>query len=125
MSSSEDAWIEVSKHLRTLGSMALAPVGDIGDDERVSDSVPSDDEFKEAVRVIGERASAAFGSLTESIQDPDIRAETKETASAILRALSVSFSELATRLSYLDSRVTITEAGSPGVEHLPVDETEA
>ena len=125
MSLSEDAWSEVAKHLRTLGSMALAPVGDVGDDARGSDSAPSDDELKEAVRVIGQRASATFGSLTESIHGPDIRAETKETTSAILRALSVSFSEIASQLSYQESGRTTSGASSPEVEQLHVDETEA
>ena len=109
MSSSEEAWTEVAEHLRTLGSVVMARASDDATDEGRAASVPSDDEFKEAVRVIGERASAAFGSLAESIHDPDIRAETKETKSAILHALSVSFSELGGQLSDLANGVQVTE----------------
>ena len=81
--------------------MVVARASDDAGDEVGAASVPTDDEFKEAVRVIGERASAAFGSLAESIHNPDIRAETNETKSAILHALSVSFSELGGQLSDL------------------------
>lgn len=109
MSSSEEAWSEVAEHLRTLGSVVMDRAGDGAEDEGSAESVPSNDEFKEAVRVIGERAGAAFGSLTESIRDPEVRAEAEETTSAFLRAVGVSFSELGSQLSNLASGVQATE----------------
>lgn len=124
MSLSDDAWSEVASHLGTLSSMALARVSDVGDDDRGSESVPSDDDFKEAVRVIGERASAAFGSLAESIHDPDIRAETKQVASAIRRALTVSFSELATRYSQPASGTSTADRPAGEAEETHADGTE-
>lgn len=112
MSSSEEAWSEVAEHLRTLGSVVVDRAGAEG--EGSAESVPSNDEFKEAVRVIGERAGAAFGSLTESIRDPEVRAEAEETTSAFLRAVGVSFSELGSQLSDLASGVQAAE--EPGDE---------
>jgi hypothetical protein len=84
--------------------MIIARASDDADDakdEGGAASGPTDDEFKEAIRVIGERASAVFGSLADSINNPDVRAETKETKSAIFHALSVSFTELGGQLSDL------------------------
>lgn len=121
----EDAWGEVARHLRTLGSGLMARADEAGEDEGCSDPVPSDDELKDAVRVVGERASTAFGSLVDRIREPEFRAEAEETASALLRAVGASLNELGSQIVDSAGGIKTTDPSSDEEELAPVDETEA
>ena len=121
----EDAWGEVARHLRALGSGLMARTDEPGGDERSSGSGPSDDEFKDAVRVVGERASTAFGSLVDRIREPEFRAEAEETASALLRAVGASLREVGSQVADSAGGIRTTDRGSGEEDLAPVDETEA
>ena len=104
MSSTEEAWSAVAEHLRTLGSLVMDRSTSAPDGDDAADRVPTDDEFKEAVRVISDRASATLAALTESIRDREVRAEAELTTSVFLNAVGVSFSELRSQLADLAFR---------------------
>lgn len=104
MSSTEEAWGEVAEHLRTLGTMLVERTAEGVDVSEPSDAVPSNDEVREAVRVISDRASATLAALTEGIRDPEVRTEAELTTSAFLTAVGVSFSELGAQLTDLATR---------------------
>jgi hypothetical protein len=106
MSSTEEAWGAVADHLRTLGSLVVDRTVAAPDevDDAVSGPMPTDDEFREAIRVISDRASATLRGLTDSIADPEVRAEAELTTSAFLNAVGVSFSELGSQLADLAVR---------------------
>lgn len=106
MSSTEDAWGAVAEHLRTLGSLVVerTVAGPAEADGVPPGPVPTDDEVRQAVRVISDRASATLRGLTESIADAEVRAEAELTTSAFLNAVGVSFSELGMQLADLATR---------------------
>lgn len=123
MSSTEEAWGAVAEHLRTLGSLVLQRNPSTADRDDAVGRVPTDDEFKEAVRVISDRASATLRGLTDGINDPEVRAEAELTTSAFLNAVGVSFSELGGQLADLAARTT-DEPGPSGDGSWDLDDSD-
>lgn len=101
MSATEEAWGAVAEHLKTLGSLVIDRGTRPAEVEDGAEDVPTDDDVREAVRVISDRASATLRGLTESIADAEVRAEAELTTSAFLTAVGVSFSELGGQLADL------------------------
>lgn len=51
------------------------------------------------MRILGQSATAAFGTIGDVVKDPGVGVEVQETAGLFFDALGVSFSELGAELS--------------------------
>jgi hypothetical protein len=97
MGQSEEAWIDVGEHFKSLGSMFK--VHYLAQDEGDPIEVVTDDEVKEALRTLGESLKAAFATVGDTIADPEIRDEARQTASSFFDALGATFSDLGQDIS--------------------------
>jgi hypothetical protein len=100
MGQSDEAWSEVGEQLKTLGSMFKNHYQAQEDVSVVE--VVSEDEVKDALRVLGESVKAAFSTVGDAFTDPEIHTEARQTAGAFFDALGVTFSELGRDISNRD-----------------------
>jgi hypothetical protein len=91
MSQVEEAWLEVGEQLKRLGALFRDHYEAQGVDE---DPVVSEEEVAEAVQTLGAGMMAALGAAGDTLSDPELVTETRETAGAIFAALGATFSEL-------------------------------
>ena len=102
MSQSSEAWTEVAEQISALGST-------LKDHYAAQDVAPRDepvtqDEVREALRTLGDAATAALGTVGEALKDPTINAEIKATAGSFVNAVGISVSELGADISAIDRR---------------------
>jgi uncharacterized protein with GYD domain len=97
MGQSEEAWNEVGEHFKSLGS--IFKVHYLAQGEGDPMELVADDEVKEALRTLGVSLKAAFATVGETIADPEIRDEARQTASSFFDALGATFSDLGQDIS--------------------------
>lgn len=97
MNQSQDAWVEVGEHLKTLGSKLKYHYQAQQGQERPEPA--SREEVKDALKTLSESVTAAFGTIGDAVTDPEVAAEARETAGLFLEALGASFSELGADVS--------------------------
>ena len=97
MGQSEEAWNEVGEHFKSLGS--IFKVHYLAQDEGEPMELASDDEVKDALRTLGVSLKAAFATVGDTIADPEIRDEARQTASSFFDALGATFSDLGQDIS--------------------------
>jgi uncharacterized protein with GYD domain len=97
MGQSEEAWNEVGEHFKSLGS--IFKVHYLAQGEGDPMELVADDEVKEALRTLGVSLKAVFATVGDTIADPEIRDETRQTASSFLDALGATFSDLGQDIS--------------------------
>jgi hypothetical protein len=107
MSQSDQAWSEVAEHLRTVGSMFKYHYQAQESDARPEPA--SQEEVKDALRVLGESAVAALGTVGDALKDPGVKVEVREAAGLFFDALGLTVSELGADLS---KRASTREYGS-------------
>lgn len=112
MSQSDQAWNEVAEQLRTVGSMLKSHYRAQETDSRPDP--PSQEEVKDTLRILGESATAALGTIGDVLKDPAVRVEVRETAGLFFDALGGSLSELGADLS--TRTATAESAGRPSSE---------
>jgi hypothetical protein len=97
MSQSDQAWSKVAGQLGTVGSLFKYHYQAQGSDARPEPA--SQEEVKDALRVLGESAVAALGTVGDVVKDPEVKVEVREAAGLFLDALGLSISELGADLS--------------------------
>lgn len=97
MNQSQDAWVEVGEHLKSLGSKLKSHYQAQQGQERPEPA--SREEVRDALKTLGESVTAAFGTIGDAVTDPDVTAEARQTAGLFLEALGASFSELGADVS--------------------------
>jgi hypothetical protein len=105
MNQSQDAWVEVGDHLKSLGSRLKSHYQAQQGQERPEPT--SRQEVKDARKTLGESVTATFGTIGDAVSDPAVTAEARETAGLFLEALGASFSELG---------ADVSRRGEPGME---------
>jgi hypothetical protein len=97
MSQSDQAWSKVAEQLGTVGSMVKYHYHAQESDARPEPA--SQEEVKDALRILGESTLAALGTVGDALKDPEVKVEVRETAGLFLDALGLSVSELGADLS--------------------------
>lgn len=92
MVQSEEAWNEVGEQFKSLGSMFKVHYLAQQNGDRID--VLSDDEVKDALRILGESLKAAFATVGDAFVDPEVRDEARQTAGSVFDALGATFSNL-------------------------------
>ena len=80
MGTTDEAWNEVGEQFKSLGSSLKRLYESAA--ESKPEEPPSDAELKEALRTIGDGITHAFSAISDAVSDPDIRQETRQTASS-------------------------------------------
>ena len=117
MGHSDETWNDVGEQFRKLGTIlkhhyqTQEPPDVVG--------AASDDEVKEAVRVLGETVKAVIATVGDAVADPGVRDEARETAAVFFGALGATFADLADDIS------TRNEGKSPGDVPPPDDDVVA
>jgi hypothetical protein len=97
MGQSDEAWSNAVEQLKTLGSMFRyhyqAQEGEEGA------AVASEDEVKDALRTLGESISAAFATVGDAFNDPEVREGARQTVGSFFDALGATFSDLGDDIS--------------------------
>ncbi|MGI9529681.1 MAG: hypothetical protein ACR2NG_08220 [Acidimicrobiia bacterium] len=109
MSQSSAAWAEVAEQFNALGSTLKDPYA--AQEGAPVAEAPTQDELKEALRTLGDAATAALGTVGEALKDPTIKAEIRATAGSLVNAVGVSVSELGADISAID--LSSDNASSP------------
>ena len=96
MSQAEDAWYEVGEQLRRLGVLFKDHY-----EAQESEAEPSvsEEDVAEAMRTLGAGMKAVLGATGDTLSDPELVTETRETAGAIFTALGATFSELGSQVA--------------------------
>jgi hypothetical protein len=97
MSQPDQAWSEVAEQLRTIGSMLKCHYQAQESDARPEPA--SQEEVKDALRVLGESAVAALGTVGDAVKDLEVKVEVREATGLFLDALGLSVSGLGVDLS--------------------------
>lgn len=97
MSQSDQAWKEVAEQLGKVGSMLKSHYRAQETDSRPEP--PSQTEVKDTLRILGESATAALGTIGDALKDPAVGVEVRETAGLFFDALGRSISEIGSDLS--------------------------
>ena len=97
MSQSDEAWNEVGEQFKKLGS-TFKHHYQAHDDSQKS-VVPSDSDVKDALATLGESVKQAFGAVGDTLSDPEIKEETRQTAGMFFDALGTTFSEFGDDIS--------------------------
>ncbi len=100
MSQSREAWAEVAEQLNALGS-TLKDHYVAGERAQVAEA-PTQDELKDALKTLGDAATAALGTVGEAFKDPTIKEEIRATAGSLVNAVGVSVSELGADISAIE-----------------------
>ena len=122
MSQVDDAWNDVGEQFKRLGSLFKEHYDDYGVDEAVE---VTDEALEEAMRSLGEGIKAAVGAVGDSIKDPELAGEMRDTAGSLFTALVVTFSELGTQVSTRVGQDEVTTERDATTENEADDATEA
>ena len=95
MSRSEEAWEDVGEQLKKLGSMFRQHYESRGEEGA---GAASEQEVTEAFHTARDSIKTAFGAAIDTVADPDVHEESRQTAAAFFEALGATFSELGTDL---------------------------
>ncbi|MGI9641328.1 MAG: hypothetical protein ACR2N9_00950 [Acidimicrobiia bacterium] len=97
MSQSREAWAEVAEQLNALGSTLKDHYA--AQEGATESGVATHDEVKEALKTLGDAATAALGTIGEAMKDPTVKEEIRATAGSFVNAMGVSMSELGSDIS--------------------------
>ncbi len=97
MSQSGEAWNDVGEQFKRLGATFKRHYE--SHDGTQGPEVPSEDEVKDALRTLGESVKHALGAVGDTVSDPEIKEETRQTTALFFDALAVTFSELGDDIS--------------------------
>ncbi len=92
MGHTDEAWNEVGEQFKSLG-LSLKRLYESAGEPKAEDP-PSDEEMKDAFKTIGDGITHAFSAVGDAVGDPEIRAETRQTAASFFDALGTTFSEV-------------------------------
>lgn len=97
MGHSDETWNDVGEQFKKLGTILKHHY----QTQELPDVVgaASDDEVKEAVRVLGETVKAVIATVGDAVADPGVRDEARETAAVFFGALGATFADLADDIS--------------------------
>ena len=121
MSQSDETWNEVGEGFKKLGSMFKQHYE--SQEEAEGSEAISDDEVKDAVRTIGESLKTAFATVGDTVKDPEVQDEAKQTAKSFFDALGATFAELGNEISKWRDKDK-TEEPTPSTEAAPEEPTE-
>jgi hypothetical protein len=95
MSRSEEAWEDVGEQFKKLGAMFRHHYESRGEEGA---EAASEEEVTEALHTARDNIKTAFGAAMDTVVDPDVHEESRQTAAAVFEALGATFSELGTDL---------------------------
>ena len=90
MSDAKTAWDEVGDRFADLGKHIKDRY-----EARVAFAEEDKAKLDDAMKKLGDALETAFGALGDTMRDPDIRVQLKDTAGAMGTALTTTFRELA------------------------------
>ena len=96
MNQSDEAWNEVGEQFKKLGSVFRHHYEAQSESE---EEAVSDDDVAAAVQTIGESIKTAVRAVGDTVNDPNLAAETRRTAGSFFDALGATFSDLGAEIT--------------------------
>ena len=121
MSQSEEAWSDVGRQFKKLGSMFKHHYETQGGGEDAE--AVSEGEVRDAVRSLGESIRTAFATVSDAIKDSEVQEEARQTAGSLFDALGATLSELGDDISKWRERGESSDPPS-STEAAPPDASE-
>ena len=90
MSGSDESWSEVGDQFKKLGSIFRRHYEERG----ASEVEEAGGDVEAAVSSAVESIKQAFGAVSDSVTDPEMKEEARQTAGSFLEALGATFSDL-------------------------------
>ena len=112
MSQLDEAWNDVGEQFKKLGSVFKEHYDEYGVDEAVD---VSDEAFEDAMRSLGEGLRAAVGAVGDSIKDPELATDVRDTAGSLFTALGATFSEIGSQISTHEEDASSPDEGADQV----------
>ena len=104
MGRSDEAWEDVGEQFRKLGSMFRDHFEARGAGEDAD--ADSEGDVNEAVRSFTENLQTAFSAVVDTVTDPDVHDEARQTAGSFFEALGTTFSDLGADMRKQDDEET-------------------
>lgn len=92
----EESWNDVGEQFKKLGARLKQHYDEQGFDEAVE---ASEESLEEAMQRLGDGLRAAVGAVGDSVNDPELKDDVRDTAGSLFTALGATFSELGAQIA--------------------------
>lgn len=92
----EESWNDVGEQFKKLGSRLKQHYDDQGFEEAVQ---ASEESLDEAMQRLGDGLRAAVGAVGDSVNDPELTDDIRDTAGSLFVALGATFSEVGEQIA--------------------------